>query len=394
MKGSPLIIFNYSVKNQANNTADIFIDGDIVDAPTQEVLKNWFGDDTSTSYKSFRDLVNNSEANVFNVYINSGGGQVTEAMAIHDLLVDLQGKGKTVNTIGRGIIASAATYILMAGNKPQMSSNSWLMIHNVSGFIYGNVNEIENYAVTMRKFNDKANEFYQKTTGLSKTVIANMMDAETWMTADDAKAKGFIAETTGEAKFSQKIKPEQWPYSNSAVLNSYNSFTSQKNTPDMETSKITEAINNGFTALLEKLGISNKKDDAETQKAFKDFSESITNAISENATPAMDETAVTKIVNTAVENALKTVPENFTKAITESQKDFVKKDDIKNLVSKDDIKDVLNKTDFNAEMKTLKDDVIQKISTGNIKNEEDPKKKKATNSKWSYDKLWNEPAKN
>jgi len=394
MKATPLIVFNYSIKNQAGSKAEIFIDGDIVDAPTQEILKDWFGDDTSVSYKSFRDLVNASDAQIFDVYINSGGGQMIEAMAIHDLLVEMQEKkGKTVNTIGRGIVASAATYILMAGKKPAMSSNSWLMIHNVSGGIYGSVNEVENYAATMRRFNDSATGFYQKVTGLSKTVIANMMDAETWMTAEEAKTKGFIKETTGEASFSQIIKPEQWPFSNSAVLNSYNSFT-KKNDPVMDTTKITEAINNGFNSLLEKLGISNKKDEAETKKAFEDFSNSITNAIAANTGSSLDEEAVKKIVNTALTDALKTIPQNFTQAIADSQKDFVKKEDIKDLVKKDDVKDVLNKTDFNAEMKTLREDLVQKISGGKTENNAGNKNKSGVNSKWAYENLWTEPAAN
>lgn len=391
MRGDQLIILNYSVKNQANNVADIFIDGDIVDAPTQEIYRNFFGDDTSVSYKSFRDLITNSESSTFNVYINSGGGQLTEAMAIHDLLIDMQEKGKVVNTIGRGIIGSAATYILMAGKEPEMSSNSWFMIHNVSGGIFGNVNEVENYARTMRLFNDAASSFYQKRTGLSKTVITNMMDAETWITADDAKSKNFISEVTGEVSFSQKIKPEQWQFSNSAVLNSYNSFT-KKTDPIMDTTKITEAITNGFNSLLEKMGLNDKKGDAATQKAFEEFTGSITNAISENA-KGLDEEGIKKIVNTAVKDGItesfKTVPENFTKAITDSQAEFVKSEDIKAFAKTEDIKDMLNKTDFQADMKILKEEIVQKLSGSGTGPGEGNKKKKAE-SKWAYENLWPE----
>ena len=47
-------IFNYSLTNQANDSLDVHIDGDIVDAPTQEIYKNFYGDETSVSFKSFR----------------------------------------------------------------------------------------------------------------------------------------------------------------------------------------------------------------------------------------------------------------------------------------------------------------------------------------------------
>jgi ATP-dependent Clp protease, protease subunit len=218
--------FNFQIKNASSSEVDIYIDGTIVDAETQQIYRDWYGDDTSVSYKSFRDQITAVEANTYNVYINSGGGLVTDAMAIHDLLVQLQGKGKTVNTVGRGVIASAATYILMAGKKPKMSKNSWFMIHNVSGFAWGTVNEVEQMAATLRKFNDTTRDFYADATGLSKDEIANYMNAETWFTADEAKDNGFIAEVTGEVKFTNAISKEHWQFSNTAVLNAYNSAVS------------------------------------------------------------------------------------------------------------------------------------------------------------------------
>lgn len=370
-----LPVFNYSFKNQSDNSADIFIDGDIVDASTQEIYKSWYGDDTSTSYKSFRDQVNNSNANIFNVYINSGGGQITEAMAIHDLLTDLQSKGKTVNTVGRGIIASAATYILMAGKKPSMSSNSFMMIHNASGIIYGTVNEIENYAVTLRKFNDQVNTFYQNATGLSKTVIGNMMDSETWMTAIEAKEKNFVKEVTGEATFSNSIKPEKWPFQNTAILNSYNSFT-KKNPIEMDTTKVTEAITNGFNSLMEKLGLKEKSNDENVQNAFKDFSASITNALGEIKAP--DEESIKKIVNTAVADGLKKIGENedFKNAISNSLKEVP--ESFKNAIT-EAAKNNVTKEDFNKGMADLTKAVTDKMggaSTGEEKDKENKGEKK------------------
>lgn len=374
MKGLQIPVFNFSIKNQAGSSVDIFIDGEIVDAPTQSFLKDYFGDDTTTSYKSFRDILNKIDASVYNIYINSIGGQVTEAMAIHDLLGDMQANGKVVNTIGRGLIASSATYILMAGNS-SMSNNSWGMIHNVSGFCYGDVNQVETYAATMRKFNDAANSFYQKATGLSKTVIGNMMDAETWMTAEEMKEKGFVKNITAEANFTNSIKPEQWLFNNTSVLNSYNSFT-QKNNPIMDTNKITETIQNGFNSLMEKLGIANKKEEQPVQDAFKDFTESITNSIKEGmaAIVVPDNAAITLMVTEAVANSFKTLPENFTQAIMDANKDNVKTADLEKL---------LNKADFKIQMDAFTNSVIAKLGAPtNAEHTEDkpkPAAKKTTN---------------
>lgn len=215
--------FSYKVVNKAEDTLDVFIDGIIVDAETQEILKSWFGDETSVSYKSFRNQIIDAKPKVLNVHFNSGGGMVTDAMAMHDFLIDQKKSGVKVNTIGRGIVASAATFPFMAGGEnASLSENSWLMIHNVSGGVWGDVNMIESYARATRKFNDRITNFYAESTGLSTTIIGNMMDAETWMDANEAKEKGFVKNVTGKVEFSNSIKPENWPFENTAILNSYN----------------------------------------------------------------------------------------------------------------------------------------------------------------------------
>lgn len=231
-------VFNYSVQNSSDEEElQVYIDGAIVDAETQQMYKNWLGDDTSVSFKSFRDQVNAANPKKLTVTINSPGGHVVDAMAIHDLIVELKGKGVQVKTQGRGLIASAATYILMAGDS-EMSANSWLMIHNVSGGVYGDVNEIEQYAAVLRKFNDSARDFYAEYTGLRKEDITKMMNAETWMTAEEAKSKGFINGITGKVSFEKPIPAENWAYANKAVLNIYNQSVKTK----MENFKFQKAL--------------------------------------------------------------------------------------------------------------------------------------------------------
>jgi ATP-dependent Clp protease protease subunit len=219
----PAQIFNFRIQNASSGSVDVYIDGEIVDASTQEIYKLWFGDETSVSFKSFRDQLEASGASTFNIYINSPGGQVTDAMAMHDYLVDQRSKGKKVNTYGRGIIASAATYILMAGDSPEMSTNSWFMIHNVSGMAWGDVNEVERTANTLRKFNNAVRDFYSNATGIRKEDITKMMDAETWMTGEEAKNKGFVKQLSNEVSFTNLLSTDYWEYSNKDVLAAYNS---------------------------------------------------------------------------------------------------------------------------------------------------------------------------
>lgn len=231
----PAQIFNFRVQNSSTGSIDVYIDGEIVDASTQEIYKEWFGDETSVSFKSLREQLENSGASIYNIYINSPGGQVTDAMAIHDYLTAQRNKGKKVNTYGRGIVASAATYILMAGESPEMSQNSWFMIHNVAGFAWGDVNEVERQANILRKFNDAVRDFYSTATGNSKDAIEKMMNAETWMQANEAKEKGFIKQVSEDVSFTNLISQDHWEYANTSVLSAYNSAVKPPSTPQQET---------------------------------------------------------------------------------------------------------------------------------------------------------------
>ncbi|WPV66282.1 head maturation protease, ClpP-related [Chitinophaga sp. LS1] len=223
----PVQVFNFRLQNASSGSVDIFIDGAIVDAETQQIYRDWFGDDTSVSFKSFREDLQKSNAAVYNIFINSPGGMITDAMAMHDYLQDEKKRGKKVNTFGRGIVASAATYILMAGDSPEMSANSWFMIHNASGLAYGDVNEVERQATILRQFNNAIRDFYAKSTGLSAEEITNMMNAETWMLGPEAKEKGFIKQVSEEVSFTNLLSADTWDYANKDVLAAYNSAVKQ-----------------------------------------------------------------------------------------------------------------------------------------------------------------------
>jgi ATP-dependent Clp protease protease subunit len=321
----PISVFNYSVTNAADSVVDVQIDGAIVDAESQQIMKDWFGDETSVSFKSVRNQIEKVNPKTVNVHLNSPGGVVTDAMAIHDYLIELGTKGVTVNTYIKGMAASAATYVAMATENSHMSENSWFMIHNMSGAIYGDVNEIENYATMIRKFNNSARDFYAERTGIRKEDVTRMMNVETWLTASEAKEKGFIKNVTGAANFTNAIDPKNWPYQNKAVLNAYNSFTA--NNQIMDFSKVKEAVKN---ALVE-LGIKKPEDEAQVNVA----TEAITNAIAEQLKPFENlQETVQNLVTEAVKNitvAPDAITETVKNQVTESTKDFVKKEDLTKL---------------------------------------------------------------
>ncbi len=91
-----------------------------------------------------------------------------------------------------GLAASAATYVAMAAKSISMVDGGFMMIHNAWTLAFGNKNDFIELADLLDKFDESILNDYIKKTGKSKAELAAMMDAETWMSAQEAKDMGFI----------------------------------------------------------------------------------------------------------------------------------------------------------------------------------------------------------
>jgi len=337
-----LTFFNYKIQNNAS-VCDIYIDGIIVDASKEEFVKKWWDDSTPTSFKSVRTQIG-KDAKTVNVYINSGGGQVVEAWAIHDYLKNLQANGVTVNCFGRGLIASAATYILMASSNSTISENSSFMVHNVSGGTFGNVNEVENYAVMMRKFNDQITNYYSTVTGLSNTIIKNMMNNETWLSGKEAVELKFVKNLENQQTFSNTINANDWYFNNKEVLTLYNSFTN-KIPQNMDIKKL-------IMDAIKEVGIIKNDGDSKNY-------EGIAIAVEKALTPVVDD-----------------LDNKITDAVTKAIEDLVTKNDIINMATKEDIKDFATMESVTDKVKKVTDELEEvKKDIANKKGSEAGKSK-------------------
>lgn len=224
-----LCVFNYHITNENSDRLEVYIDGGIVDAESQEFYKTWYNDETSVSFKSFRNEILSSGKKNIRITLNSFGGQIGDAMAMHDFIKQLENEGYEIETLGMGMICSAATYPLSAAKNSKISPNSWYMIHNVSGYAYGDINEIEKSAKNLRKFNNDIRDFYVNLTGKSQEQIESWMNEEKWFTGKQAVENGFVKSLALEEKEEFKpINQKEWSFKNTHVLNAYNSFSSPK----------------------------------------------------------------------------------------------------------------------------------------------------------------------
>jgi ATP-dependent protease ClpP protease subunit len=152
--------------------------------------------------RQFReDLDANKSAKRINVRINSGGGDAFAGIAIHNML---RAHPAEVVTTVEGLAASAASLIAMAGDRIIMARGSMLMIHNPAALAMGESSDLRKTAEVLDQLRDSLVSIYQARTKKSAEEIVALLDAETWLTAEQAIADGFADELAGEVKIENR----------------------------------------------------------------------------------------------------------------------------------------------------------------------------------------------
>lgn len=139
------------------------------------------------------------------VRINSPGGSVRDGNSIYN---ELHRHAARVIVSIDSLAASAASVIAMAGDEIHIAKNGLVMIHEASGGARGRAKDLETTAKVLRKISESAADVYQARTGRSKEEILQWMADETWMTADEAFANGFVTKVL-PAKTAPALTPEQ-----------------------------------------------------------------------------------------------------------------------------------------------------------------------------------------
>lgn len=141
----------------------------------------------ATSPKDVIDALPSSNEDI-EVIINSGGGDVFSGSEIYTALKAYQGN---VNVKVVGIAASAASVIAMAGSSIEMSPTSQMMIHNASSIAMGDNREMQTAFNMLTSANQAIANAYIAKTGKSEQEIVDLMNDETWFSADAAVEQGF-----------------------------------------------------------------------------------------------------------------------------------------------------------------------------------------------------------
>lgn len=149
---------------------------------------DFFGED-STCPKDVQDILDAvKQGDEVEVYINSPGGVIDVGSEIYTLL---KTQKESVKIYITGEACSAASIAAMAGYC-EMSPTALMMVHCVSSGVNGNHKAMEHMGEVLRTADKALCTAYMDKAGMSETEALEMMEHETWLTAQQAKEKGLI----------------------------------------------------------------------------------------------------------------------------------------------------------------------------------------------------------
>lgn len=159
-------------------------EGDSTTIYLYDVIDPYFGVDAQAFNKQLLALQGKSVT----LRINSPGGDVFDGRAIATAIA----QHGDVTVMIDGLAASAATYVAIAAKEVRMAEGAFFMVHNAWTLAYGNKSDLINTADLLDKIDQSIINDYAKKTSQSLEAITAWMDAETWFSAEEALANGFV----------------------------------------------------------------------------------------------------------------------------------------------------------------------------------------------------------
>lgn len=164
----------------------IDVKGNIINSSNGWVY-DWLGIENTTP-KKVNALLAEANGEDVDVYINSPGGDVFAGSEIYTSLREYAGKVR-IKIVG--IAASAASVVAQAGES-EISPTGMFMIHNVKTDTYGDYNDMFHAGDTLLSANQAIINAYLEKTGMESDQLQELMDRETYMSAQQAVELGFV----------------------------------------------------------------------------------------------------------------------------------------------------------------------------------------------------------
>jgi len=140
------------------------------------------------SARKIADAIEDRTSAPLVIKINSVGGDVFEGFAIYNAIKNHQGP---TTAIVEGLAASAGSLIAISADMCIVRPASLMMLHNPHTVAAGESKDLRQSAEVLDKVRDIMVQRYKNKTGQSEESLIEMLDAETWLTPEEAVELGF-----------------------------------------------------------------------------------------------------------------------------------------------------------------------------------------------------------
>lgn len=135
------------------------------------------------------------KASTIELRVNSPGGSIVDGLAIYNALRDHPAR---VDTVVDGIAASAASWVMLAGDSVTMNRHSQVMIHDGMGLTLGSASDHREAADLLDRLSDNIAAIYASRAGGTAAQWRAAMTAETWYSAAEAVAAGLATQMVSD----------------------------------------------------------------------------------------------------------------------------------------------------------------------------------------------------
>lgn len=283
----------------------------------------------------FKDTLFFAEAEPMTIYIDSGGGSVTDGMAIAALMRQHAAQYNVeVKAVGLGFVGSIATVPLLAATRTEMDKNGFLMIHNPTvEYLSGDSKTLRQTAATLDTIKNTLAELYtdkidkngklmdgdrQKT----KNAVLQYMAAETWFSAQEALDFGLIDAIRACDEEKKEMAAQPQPPQNiqeaqqrmvalckntpQIIKNQFNTMSQDTEKIEMEVPKGQKGIWSNFLNAIKGLFVNSAAAETQPETQPETKTAPVAEAEKEQAPPSVAETKPTD-VQAAVETVEQTI---------------------------------------------------------------------------------------
>ena len=244
--------------------------GDVVEVDIyDDIGKDWWTGEGITP-KTIRDALAGTHPKKILLRINSGGGDVFDGVAIHNLLRQYAEKGATIEADIDGLAASAASIIAVAADTIRIPANAAVMIHEAWSLVRGTADEFVKRAALLQQINTTAAGTYERASakrGINKSAaeFLELMADETWLFGEEAVAAGLADSVTDALQVAASI--DLSGYRRAAEMRQRLPATQQTNAPAVG-AKEKQMSDTALQAELDAVKAAKEQADTETANAL------------------------------------------------------------------------------------------------------------------------------